>query len=115
MKHHAHIEETTFLQRTGAGAKRHMATIIITTVMSAVTGTIVPMVEQWHSDKQTADAIAEVKADLVKKLDTDDQKFNALFQTVSNLRVALATKGVVVNSDVTPASSMILAKPSTKK
>ena len=97
MKKH-HPTETTFLQRRGADMKNHWRTAVLATVMSALTGTVVPMLEQWHSDKQVEQEIEAVrqaskdyadqveknsverKQDTNKRLDDIDARIRSLWE-----------------------------------
>ena len=64
-------EDTTFLQRCGDGAKRHAASMTLAAVISGTVGTVAPMLEQWHSDKMTAQEIASEENHLQKQIDQE--------------------------------------------
>ena len=105
MRHH---DDTTFLQRTGAGAKKHAGTAIVAVLASTLTGTVVPMLEQWHSDKQISDEIAEVRVDSGKALDYVQQQHekdlqrmtdenSKLWKYIQDDEQAMARHGIVPN------------------
>ena len=96
-RHLHHTDDTTFMSRAGSGAKKHLATIIITTVMGTITGTVVPMIEQWHSDREIAGDIAAAEQRQQKAVDDLKQWNINLSKEQRAIEKALALHGIVVD------------------
>jgi len=93
--------ETSFLKRTGAACKKHSGTAIISTLLGALSGSVIPMLQDWHSEKQTSDAIAKVEFDCMKRIEqvnTDNQAdILALAKRENEAETAMSKKGIVPN------------------
>lgn len=78
MKRH-HTEDTTFMHRAGGSVRKHAVSTVIASIIGVSTGTVIPMLENWHSDKLNSEQIAAVAAqgqrevDLLQK-ELDDYK-----------------------------------------
>ncbi|MDE2096177.1 MAG: hypothetical protein KGL39_02955 [Patescibacteria group bacterium] len=83
MKHHAHQQEegTAFFRRTGDFSRRHWVAAVVASVMGTLTGTVVPMLEQWHADKQDA----EQKRAMWQRLKEEDQELSDYKERLAKL------------------------------
>jgi len=101
-------ESTAFLRKTKDACKKHSGTAIVAVLASTLTGSIIPMLEQWHSDKQVADSIADVKADCLAQIaenKADNEKDiermtnenSKLWKYIQDDETAMARHGIVPN------------------
>ena len=73
---------TQFFRKSGSFAKKHAGTSLVAILVSSV----IPLLEQWHSDQQVRDDMLVVEARMQKQLDDfkaeqherDSAQWNAL-------------------------------------
>ena len=104
MKHPANHN---LYQRTKTGINKHWIGAVIAVVMSTITGTIVPMIEQWHSDNVVSSQISKVESNLSenikdtrndnqKDIDSINIKIGKLYKRISEDEIALASHNIIV-------------------
>ena len=98
----------TLYQKASSAVSKNWVTAVVATVMSGLTGAVIPMIDSWHSDKVISSEIDSVKIDLQKTIDAnyaDDQKdidaisakIGKLYQRISEDEIELARHNIVVH------------------
>ena len=50
------------MQKTAGSVRTHTVSTVISLIVGSLTGTFIPMLENWHSDKMNSEQIAAVAA-----------------------------------------------------